>query len=60
MLFRIVIGLGLLGLGYYVGREMRRGEPIRRELESLREEEQRKKVAAQPPASRPPATKPRD
>jgi len=34
LIVRVVIGLGLLALGYYVGREVGRAEPTRRELEA--------------------------
>lgn len=33
MLLRVAFGVGLLALGYYVGREMGRNESLRRELE---------------------------
>jgi hypothetical protein len=33
MLLRIAFGVGLLALGYYVGREMGRAESLRRELD---------------------------
>ncbi len=32
MLLRVAFGVGLLALGYYVGREMGRTESLRREL----------------------------
>ena len=46
MFFRVFISLGLLGLGYYVGREIGRGEPIRKDLENLRKEDHRKEVTS--------------
>lgn len=36
MLLRIAFGVGLLALGYFVGREMGRNESLRRELEQER------------------------
>lgn len=33
MLLRVAFGVGLLALGYFVGREMGRNESLRRELE---------------------------
>lgn len=33
MLLRVAFGVGLLALGYYVGREMGRNDSLRRELE---------------------------
>lgn len=41
MIFRILIGVGLLALGYYVGREVGRTEPIREELRKAREQKKR-------------------
>ena len=55
MIFRVFISLGLLGLGYYVGREIGRGEPIRKDLEKLRNEDRRKAASLEAQASRPPA-----
>jgi len=51
MVFRVFVSLGLLALGYYVGREIGRGEPIRREMENLRDDERRKveDASTQPP-----------
>lgn len=37
MILRILIGAGLLWLAYYIGREVGRGEPVRLELEKMRE-----------------------
>jgi hypothetical protein len=59
MFFRVFVSLGLLALGYYVGREIGRGEPIRREMDTLRDEEQRRKVTAQLQSSRPSADEPK-
>lgn len=36
MIVRILTGFGLLALGYYVGREIGRAEPIRNHLEQSR------------------------
>jgi hypothetical protein len=36
MLLRIAFGVGLLALGYFVGKEMGRNESLRRELEQER------------------------
>jgi hypothetical protein len=36
LIARVLIGLGLAALGYYVGREVGRAEPIRRALEASR------------------------
>ena len=54
MFFRAFVSLGLLALGYYVGREIGRAEPIRKELENMRNEESRKETSsgAQAPQSR--------
>ncbi|MEJ2552993.1 MAG: hypothetical protein P8164_07660 [Gammaproteobacteria bacterium] len=58
MLFRVVISVGLLALGYYVGREIGRGESIRKDLKVLRDEEARPPASAetltQPPPAEPP------
>ncbi len=35
MFYRILIGAGLLWLGYYVGRELQRTEPIRQKLDEF-------------------------
>ena len=46
--------MGLLALGYYVGREIGRGEPIRKELKDWRDDETRKQIHTQvhtPPPS---------
>ena len=48
MLFRVFVSMGLLALGYYVGREIGRGEPIRRDLEALRDQDTRN---TKPPVS---------
>jgi hypothetical protein len=44
MIFRVFVSMGLLALGYYVGREIGRGEPIRKELKDWRDDETRKQV----------------
>ncbi len=36
MIFRILVGAGLLALGYYVGREIGRTESVREELRKAR------------------------
>lgn len=54
MVFRVFVSLGLLALGYYVGREIGRGEPIRKDLQKLRDEERRKAVASQTQPPQPP------
>jgi hypothetical protein len=54
MIYRVFVSMGLLALGYYVGREIGRGEPIRKELKYWRDEETRKQVhtrAHTPPPS---------
>ncbi len=37
MLVRMMVGVGLLALGYYLGREVGRAEPLREELRRARE-----------------------
>ena len=37
MIYRIIVGVGLLALGYYLGREVGRAEPVREELRRARE-----------------------
>ncbi len=39
MIFRILVGAGLLALGYFVGREIGRTEPVRKELRNAREQD---------------------
>lgn len=49
MFVRLAFGVGLLALGYFVGREMGRNESLRRELERDRElNDARPDGAAQP------------
>ena len=55
MIFRVFVSLGLLALGYYVGREIGRGEPIRKDLKDLRDESARKEVLQGPQATPPSA-----
>lgn len=55
MIFRVFVSLGLLALGYYVGREIGRGEPIRKDLKNLRDEDARKAALSEAQATRPPA-----
>lgn len=38
MLLRLITGAGLLALGYYVGKQVGRMDPIREDLERLRDE----------------------
>lgn len=38
MLLRLITGAGLLALGYYVGKQVGRMEPIREDLERLRDQ----------------------
>ncbi len=38
MIIRVLLGAGLLALGYYVGREVGRAEPIRKQLDEARTE----------------------
>ena len=58
MVFRVFVSVGLLALGYYVGREIGRGEPIRKDLEKLRDEERRKAVAVETQSPQPPPDRP--
>ncbi len=51
MILRLLVGVGLLALGYYVGREVGRTEPIREELRKAREEKPHKRAASPPPRS---------
>ena len=60
MLFRVFISLGLMALGYYVGREIGRGEPIRKDLENLRNADRRKEISPQSRATQLPADKSKD
>jgi hypothetical protein len=41
MMQRILIGFGLLALGFYVGREVGRTEAIRRQMQTEREHRER-------------------
>ena len=45
MILRILAGAGLLLLGYYVGREIGRAEPIRKELKDARDLDKKKSSA---------------
>lgn len=45
MLGRLVVGVGLFALGYYLGREIGRTEPIRDELKRARRQNQDARVA---------------
>ena len=51
MFLRLAFGVGLLALGYYVGREMGRAESLRRELEQDHESEE---PASEDPSVAPP------
>ena len=42
MILRLALTSGLILLGYYIGREMGRTEPIRRELREFREQRNRR------------------
>jgi hypothetical protein len=39
MIFRILFGASLFALGYYIGKEIGRTEPIRESLEESRQQE---------------------
>ena len=41
MIVRMLTGAALLLLGYYIGREVGRTEPIRKELEEARQEDKK-------------------
>jgi len=41
MIIRVLTGAALLLLGYYIGREVGRTEPIRKELEEARENDKK-------------------
>ena len=58
MLFRVFVSLGLLALGYYVGREMGRAEPIRSDLKNLRDEEHSKAIPSKTQTINPPGDRP--
>jgi hypothetical protein len=51
MLLRIAFGVGLLALGYFVGREMGRNESLRRELDQEREDRDQAPDAATHPSA---------
>jgi len=55
MFFRVFVSLGLLALGYYVGREIGRGEPIRRDLQGLRDQDARDATSPETQVQPPPA-----
>lgn len=59
MLFRVVVSVGLLALGYYVGREIGRGEPIRKDLKTLRDEEKREPAPTETLTKSPPSEGPK-
>lgn len=56
MFLRLAFGVGLLALGYYVGREMGRVESLRRELDGDPEPLEAESVERPPEAPRRPAT----
>ncbi len=45
MIYSVLLGMGLILLAYYIGRELARTEPLRREM---REYRQRRQNANQP------------
>jgi hypothetical protein len=49
MIVRLLTGAALVLLGYYIGREVGRTEPIRKELEEAREND-KKQSNEKPPA----------
>jgi hypothetical protein len=55
MIFRMFVSMGLLALGYYVGREIGRGEPIRKDLKDWRDDATRKQVHSRPQTPSSPA-----
>ena len=59
MFFRVFVSMGLLALGYYVGREIGRGDPIRKDLENLRSEDRRKEAPSGAQAARLPGDEPK-
>ena len=40
MIFRLLTGVGLLALGYYIGREVGKAESIRNEMKQARESDE--------------------
>ena len=54
MVVRVIVSLGLLALGYYVGREIGRAEPIRKDLKDLRDAASRETRDGGRPDTRPP------
>jgi hypothetical protein len=58
MFFRIIVSVGLLALGYYVGHEIGRAEPIRKDLKDLRDNEDEKITASKVRVSRTPPEDP--
>jgi hypothetical protein len=41
MIYRILLGMGLILLAYYIGREIGRTEPLRQEMREYRERQRR-------------------
>lgn len=58
MLFRIIVSVGLLAVGYYVGHEIGRAEPIRKDLKDLRDKEDEKNTTSKTRVSRTPPEDP--
>jgi hypothetical protein len=52
MIGRLLVGAGLFALGYYLGREVKRFDPLREELRNARENED---TTPEPGAPRPEA-----
>ena len=52
MFIRIIASVGLLALGYYVGHEIGRAEPIRKDLKNLRDNEDQKDTTSKERVSR--------
>ncbi|MCG6969435.1 MAG: hypothetical protein LJE85_06685 [Gammaproteobacteria bacterium] len=48
MIVRVLTGAALVLLGYYIGREIGRTEPIRKELEEARENDKKQANAKTP------------
>ena len=51
MIIRILTGTSLLLLGYYIGREVGRAEPIRRELQEARDSDNKEPEKPSPKPS---------
>ena len=59
MFFRVFVSMGLLALGYYVGREIGRGDPIRKDLKDLRSDDRRKEASSGAQAAQSPGDEPK-